>query len=108
MLFHELKSLFAQIKRDIRCPKCKCGYADNGIKLLIAFNDECYMQMTCASCNTQAYVSAIINRYKEQRSHQDLKIRNMGAKIGPITVNEVIDVHNFLQTFDGNFKSLFS
>jgi len=108
MLFNEFKSLLEQLKNSLSCPNCRGKYDEQGMSILGTFRDESFIHLSCTNCKAQALVTAVINRHNEKRPHQGLKIRNVSSNISPITANEVIEVHNFLQTFDGSFKSLFS
>ncbi len=108
MLYSEFRSLVEQLIREVTCPSCKSKHTEADMTILGSFKDEIYLHIKCPKCNTQSLVNAAINRYRELRKHQGLKIRNLGEKVGPITRNEVVEIHNFLENFDGDFKKLFS
>lgn len=109
MLFKELKHLMAQIKRDVTCNNCSKSYDESGIVIVGAMNDEVILHLNCSGCGSQSVLNAVLDKYQENRKHSGLKIRNLErANLPEITSNDVIDIHNFLKNFGGDFKKLFS
>jgi len=108
MYYKELQNLFAQLLNETSCNNCGSDYTEDDIAIIGSLKDEVFLHLACPKCDSNAMVNAIINRYKINRKHSGLKIRHLGDNISPITANEVIEIHNFLETFDGDFKELFS
>jgi len=107
MLFRELKNLLKQLIDETSCPHCEGKYKEEDIVIIGSLKDEVYLHVGCENCNSHILVNAVINRITKNRKHKGLKIRNLGRNISPITTNEVIEIHQFLDTFDGDFKTLF-
>ncbi|EKD49643.1 MAG: hypothetical protein ACD_63C00083G0001 [uncultured bacterium] len=109
MLFKELRQLLAQLKTEITCPNCKRHYEESEMMIAGAINDEAILHLTCSECRSQAIVTAVINRYRENRRHKGLKVRNFEKPMfKEVTSSDVMDIHNFLENFEGDFKTIFS
>lgn len=108
MLFRELKNLLKQLIDETSCPHCEGDYSEEDIVIIGSLKDEVYLHVGCKNCDAHILVNAVINRVKENRVHKGLKIRNLGKNISPVTTNEVIEIHQFLEEFNGDFKTLFS
>ena len=109
MLFKELKQLLQQLKDEITCPRCNEHYDESEITIVGSLNDETYLHLTCSECGSQAIVNAVINRHNKARKHKGLKVRNLDKPLfEEVTANDVIEMHTFLENFEGDFKNLFS
>ncbi len=98
MRFHELKTLLKQLLKENSCQQCNSKYTEDDVTILGSLKDEVIMHVTCSKCQANVLVNASLSR-----KHRKLDVQNT-----PVSSNEVIEVHQFLQTFDGDFKKLFS
>lgn len=109
MLFKELKALLNQLKQEITCPSCNEHYDEAGIIIIGTIKDESHLHLICQNCGAHALVNAVINRDNKDRKHKGLKVRNLDKNnLKSITSDDVIDIHNFLEDFEGTFEELFS
>lgn len=100
MNFQDLRLIVGQIKKSIQCPKCKANYIDQDIEVVGSVGeDQTFFHATCGKCESEA----VINVSVQFDSHMEMTLPNISA----ISTNEVLDMHNFLKGFDGNFKHLF-
>ena len=102
MFFEQLRNLLRQLINDNRCPNCKSKYTENDINIIGSLQNEVFMNATCNKCHSNTLINAVLGGYRKIRKHQGLGDTN------PITSNEVIEIHQFLENFDGDFKKLFS
>ena len=81
----------------------------DNVKVLRHHEDLWFLRISCSVCQTQYLVAAIITEEKVPKVIADLtkaqldKFRDMGK----LTADDVLDVHSFLDGFDGDFSWLF-
>lgn len=103
MNFRDLRIIVNQIKRSLKCPSCNAKYTDEDIEVVghIMGGEESIFHAFCPECEVDALV------------HVNLQIEPFPAKLGTaprmgnISTNEILDLHNFLSSFDGNFSNVF-
>ncbi|MCK9186604.1 hypothetical protein M0P48_04160 [Candidatus Gracilibacteria bacterium] len=103
MNINELKSTVKQLTETCECLGCKTKYVENKINVIATTKNEGLFEMHCEKCHATSLVTVIVNKTirleGQQRKH---------SKIESITKNDVLDMKNFLQNFDGNFKKILS
>ncbi len=101
------------IKRLIASTKCSvCGqhYEPDNISVLGHHEELWFLRASCSDCHTQYLVAVIIKENRTPELVSDLseaeldRFRNMGAA----TADEMLDMHNFLKNFNGDFSQLFN
>jgi len=101
------------IKRLIASTKCSvCGqhYEPDNISVLGHQEELWFLRASCSACHTQYLVAAIITEDGMPELVTDLteaeldRFRNVGMP----TADEMLDVHNFLKDFNGDFSQLFN
>lgn len=105
MNFHDLRIIVNQIKRTLKCPKCKGRYTDDDIEIIGSLGDEqIYFHAWCVECETESVINVVVDPtwFNEPEPHL-----GTAPRMGHVSSNEVLDMHNFLKGFDGNFSALF-
>jgi len=103
---HLIKIILASIK----CGVCGHYYEPSKVDVLGHHDEMWFFRTRCTSCNTQCLVAAIITEDQEPEIITDLSMaefEKFGEQDMP-TSDDLLDMHNFLSTFDGNFAQLFS
>ncbi len=100
MDYNELKEITKHLKKTVQCNVCNAKFTDKNIKLLSVMNDEGIFQLTCNHCKNEIVVHVTING--GEQSEINIKQNNTA-----ISHNDVLDIHNFLQKFTGDFNKLF-
>ena len=100
------------IKRVIASMKCgACGqrYEQDNIGVLGHQEDLWFLRVSCSACHTQYLVAAVIREGKAPEVITDLTEAELDKfmNAGGLTADEIIDMHNFLRDFDGDFSRLF-
>ncbi len=100
------------IKRLITTIKCSsCGQHYEGYNIdVLGHSDELwFLKVLCSSCHTQCLVAAIIKGEKMAGSAIDLAATELAKFTGAqaIAGDDVLDMHDFLKAFDGDFSRLF-
>jgi hypothetical protein len=118
-----------QIKRIVlnrmeRCSVCHNDFRDDDIQVLSRKEDMWMMVVTCAECHGRNFVAAVLG--DGDSSEAQLALRRLGrdtelAEIvparddepvppdgEPVTVDDLLAMHEFLDEFDGDFQRLFA
>jgi hypothetical protein len=108
MNFHDLKIIVAQIKRSIPCQKCNLTYTDEDIEVIGALGDEqSFFHASCEKCEAESFIHVTLQFDEEGEIYPNFKKLGSAPRKEQITTNEILDMHNFLKIFDGDFNTLF-
>src|SRR5262249_6902394 len=115
-----------QIKRIVlermdRCSVCHRTFEPDDIHVLSRKPDVWMMVVQCEDCQARNFVAALIGDGDPAAARMALRELSAeqtpaGAEVEPdrattgepLGIDDVIEMHEFLQTFDGDFKSLFA
>ncbi|MDD4875908.1 MAG: hypothetical protein PHQ86_02070 [Dehalococcoidales bacterium] len=95
---------------SIKCSVCGQHYDIDDVQILDHKENLWFFSVSCSNCKTQCLVAAVIKEDRKPSGITDLteveldKFRNLDN----ITTNEVLDMHSFLESFNGDFTQLFS
>ena len=116
-----------QIKRIVldrmeRCSVCHRGFEPDDVHVLSRKSDMWMLMVSCGECQARNFVAAVIGDGDAEEAQ--LALRRLGEEHvrtrteiepedddepgEPVSVDDVIETHQFLQGFDGDFKALFS
>lgn len=110
MNFHDLRIIVGQIKKNVKCPKCSARYVDEDIELIGGLGDEQhFFHATCNKCESESVVNVSL-QFEDNNMVIPHDLMRLGAapRMGDISADEVLDMHNFLKSFNGDFNSLFN
>jgi hypothetical protein len=115
-----------QIKRIVldrmeRCSVCHRGFEPDDVHVLSRKSDMWMLMVSCGECQARNFVAAVIGdgdaeeaqlalrRLGEEhvRTRTGIEPEDEGVPGDPVSVDDVIEIHQFLQGFDGDFKALF-
>jgi len=115
-----------QIKRIVldrmeRCSVCHRGFEPDDVHVLSRKSDMWMLMVSCGECQARNFVAAVIGdgdaeeaqlalrRLGEEhvRTRTDIEPEDEGVPGDPVSVDAVLEIHQFLQGFDGDFKALF-
>lgn len=114
-----------QIKRVVlnrmeRCSVCHHHFEPDDIKVLSRKEDMWMMVVNCTECHSRNFVAAVIGdgdpgeaqlalrRLSEQPEAGPDPAPNDAPPAGdPVSVDDVLEMHAFLNRFDGDFRRLF-
>ena len=95
---------------SIKCGVCGQHYKADNVNVLGHQEDLWFLAAICSACNSRCLVAAIIKEDRMPEAITDLtaaeldRFRNGGL----LTADEVLDMHNFLKDFNGDFSRLLS
>jgi hypothetical protein len=104
------ENVIKRLMASAKCGVCGQRYEEDGIKILAHQEDLWFLGMSCAACYTGCLMAAVIKENKAPEVITDFteaeleKFKNVGV----LTANELLDMHNFLKDYDGDFSRLFS
>jgi len=100
-----IKHLISQI----RCPVCHHRYSSDDVLVIENRNDLWFMALTCPKCETSGLVIAVVSSQQtppEPVIDLTPEERTRFEDRGPITVDDVLDFHEFLRGFSGDMADL--
>lgn len=106
MPYDLLQEVIAYIKKTSTCPNCKAHFHDEDIFVMSTTaapdTEVCYgiFVVVCGACQTEG---CLLIEASDHEPHETLE----GEHTTAITVNEVLDMHNFLKKWKGDLKELF-
>jgi len=104
-----LESIIKELMSSMKCSVCGQRYELGNIKILGHEEHLWLLRIACSSCHTQYLVAAGIRKDRMNEAITDLtdveleKFKNSGIP----SSDEVLDMHNFLKNFNGDFSQLF-
>ena len=100
-----IKRLIASIK----CGTCGQHYEEDNIEIIEHSEELWFLRVFCSSCHVKCLVAAIIREDEKTEVITDLteaeldKFKDMDR----VRVDDVLDMRDFLNDFDGDFPRLF-
>lgn len=96
-----------------RCSTCHRQYQLENLAV-IGHRDHLWMvTVVCARCRTQGFITAVIDGYDLDTADEEQAVSDLTAGeqqrfavTEPVTVDDVLDLHQFLDNFDGDFASI--
>jgi len=104
------ENLIKRLMTSVKCSVCGQHYKTGNIGVLGHEGDLWFLRVSCSACNTQYLAAAIIREDKVPEVITDLTEAELDklSNTDKLTSDEVLDMHNFLKDFDGDFSRLFS
>lgn len=114
-----------QIKRIVldrmeRCSVCHRGFETEDVHVLSRKSDMWMLMVSCSECHARNFVAAVIgdgDAEEAQLALRRLGEEQIGAQVelddsdlpdgDPVSVDDVLEMHSFLDEFDGDFQGLF-
>jgi hypothetical protein len=108
------------LKRMGRCRVCHRVYSDQDVSIVSRKPDMWMMVVECVDCHAKNFVAAVLNEGDPEQA--ELALRRLSGEVEqagvvdeaetvssnePVTAADVIDMHRFLEGFDGDFIGLF-
>lgn len=104
MNYNELKELIRHLKKIVPCGTCEKKFTNDAIHVISSYKDEALFHFNCPHCSNQLLVHVSITDQGSEKSTLNIQATNTDS----ISENDVLDIHNFLNGFKGDFKKLFS
>jgi transcription elongation factor Elf1 len=102
-------NLIKRLIATIKCGKCGQNYHVDHVKIIEQNEDIWFLRVYCPSCDTRSTVAAIIKQEKSPEFVTGLTETEVAKfkSADTVAANDVLDMHRFLDGFDGDFAGLF-
>lgn len=108
---YQLQELIKNVQAMMRCPSCGANYDNEHIHFLGQLDTAALIQLDCESCGLPVMATIVVSdrgdagqpKVLSDMSEDDL----VPSNAEPIDTDHVVDMHQFLKEFDGNFENLF-
>ena len=99
-----------RLMASVKCAVCGQCYETDNISVLGHDEDLWFLRMLCSACHNPCLVAAVIKEERVPEVVTDLTEAELDrfGKVGILTTDEILDMHNFLKDFSGGFSQLFS
>jgi len=100
-----LKRLFSKVD----CGVCGQRYNISNIKVLDHEDGVWFLSVFCSSCGTQGLIAAVVKEGNITEVITDLTEAeyNRFEECETVVMDDVLDMHEFLKDFDGDFSRIF-
>lgn len=98
MNFRQIKKTVDHLQKTCTCLQCHKSYASEEISVIATAKHEGLFEVNCKKCGCSTLVTVIMSPLKVEKTVQR---RHKG-----ISQNDVLDIKNFLNNFDGDFKKI--
>ncbi len=103
------EGMVKKLMSTMTCSVCGEPYEAANVQILGRREELWFLSVSCKSCHSQGLVAAVIKGGKPQEIITDLSqeefVRLSGQKA--VAGDDILDMHDFLKGFDGDFSSLF-
>lgn len=98
-----------KILATMKCGICGQKYETLNIKILGHRDELWFLSVFCQCCCSQGLVAAVVKEGNRAELVTDLKPEELNRFEGKegIKADDVLDVHQFLKSFDGDITTLF-
>lgn len=95
---------------NMKCAVCGQHYEASNITVLGHKENLWFVNVSCPKCGSQGLVAAAIKEGKAAEVITDLTEAELSKFAGgsPVEADDVLEVHDFLKDFEGDFSALFS
>ncbi|MFQ6122033.1 MAG: hypothetical protein ACE5LA_03115 [Dehalococcoidales bacterium] len=101
--------LIKKLMTSMKCDSCGRHYEAYNVDVLGHREDLWFLRVFCPACNTQCLVAAVVKEDRIVEAVTDLTKAELDKfKDSVIEVDDVLNMHNFLKNFNGDFSRLFS
>jgi hypothetical protein len=100
--------LIKKLMASIKCESCGQNYEPYDVDVIGHREDMWFLKVLCSKCHTQCLVAAVVKEGKVPAEVNDLAGTGVAdCRYESIEADDVLDMHNFLLDFDGDFSGLF-
>ncbi len=93
-----------------QCSNCKHQYSLDDARVIERQGELWVLSVRCSHCDAQAYVAAVVDGEGAEIDEMTKPsvTDSEDASEESVTVDDVLDLHEFLESFDGDFAALFN
>jgi len=104
------EGLIKKLMASIKCGVCGQRYEIDNINVLGHHEDLWFLSALCPACHARCLVAAVIREGRVPEVTTDLTEAELDRfkSVSMVTTDDMLDMHNLLKGFDGDFSRLFS
>jgi hypothetical protein len=109
----EVRRIVLSVVED--CSQCRQRFSIEDLRVVGRNGNLWVLAVRCPECDSQAFVAAVVGEYEDGTTVEATAIdlideseSETEPESHPVTVDDVLDMHEFLEQFDGDFLHLFS
>ena len=103
MNYTDLQVVIKEVCGKIDCPSCKSNYLESDVQIVGTTKNEGVFMVRCNKCNSNVVINVSVTRKTANITPHE---RQWSANDTKITSDEVIDMHNLLNSFDGDINNI--
>ena len=98
-----------ELMATVTCAVCGRRYEAGNINVLYHQRELWFVSVVCQACNTKSLVAALIKEGSGPQVVTDLTDEEMARFMdaSPVSADDILDLHAFLEEFDGDFAGIF-
>jgi hypothetical protein len=102
-----------ELMTTVACAVCGANYQSRGVEVLGHRDGLWFLKVSCETCATCGLAAATV-KVPDESPEEDSEQQAVDPRLdqarapGPIKRGEAVRMRTFLDTFDGDFKALFS
>ncbi len=112
------EQLVKKLMTAVKCNVCGSYYESDKVDVLGHQEGLWFVAVTCSHCRSQGLVAALIRDAKSAEMPEVVELstdvgepeqlqQQQPASSSPVTGDDLLEVHEFLKEFDGDFRTLF-
>ena len=100
--------LIRKLMASMKCESCGQRYEIYDIDVLGHREDLWFLKVSCPACHTQCLIAVAVRQERMPAAATDLTTEEMRKFIDgdAVGTDDVLNMHNFLRDFDGDFSRL--
>ena len=104
------RNFIKKLMTSVKCSVCGQQFEAGNINVLRHEDNVWFLRALCPACHTQCLVVAVTEEGKASKVVTDLTETELDklGDVGAPTLDDMLDMHNFLKAFDGDFSCLFT
>jgi hypothetical protein len=111
----EVRRIVLSVVED--CVQCHQRFSLDDMRVVGRNGNLWVLAVRCPECATQSFVAAVVGEHDDGTTVEAAAIDLIDEEdafdpvfedVDPVTVDDVLDMHQFLDTFDGNFLRHFN
>lgn len=102
------EGLVKRLIASVKCDSCGQHYEEDNIAVMEHSDELWFLMIRCSSCQAKCLVAALISEDKAAEVITDLTEaeRDKFERVDGVSVDDMLDMHNYLKGFNGNFLRL--
>jgi hypothetical protein len=95
--------------KDYKCSVCGANHSGSDIRVLGKLESAWIVRVTCAKCQTAFKLLVVVDEQRAAVSPvKEERSGGAAPRPPPVGTDEVIDAHDFLETYQGDVRTLFA